>query len=148
MAISTFQSYLMIGSGSGSSITWTNPVPVKESPDLGAAPEPIEVTTQSDPARTFIPGIENTEQKTYVANYDPVQYDTLKAMEGSPIPLAHWYGASYANGVYTPDGHNGKFVGEGYLNVFANGGGINDPVNMTITLSLTKNFVKETTPSA
>ena len=36
MAISTFQSYLMIGSGSGTSITWSNPVPVKESPDLGA----------------------------------------------------------------------------------------------------------------
>lgn len=147
MAISTFQSYLMYATGSGTPSTWLNMCPVKETPDLGAAPEPVEVTTLSDPARCFIPGIENTDQKPYVANYDKNQYDTIKALKGQEINLAHWYGASYANGVYTPDGSEGKFVGKGYVDVYANGGGVNEPVNMTITLTMTQNFVKETSAS-
>ena len=148
MAISTFQSYLMYSTASGTPSSWTNLFPVKETPDLGAAPEPIEVTTLSDPARCFIPGIENTDQKTYVANYDPFVYDAIKALKGQEIHLAHWYGASYSDGVYEPDGSDGKFVGKGYVDVFVNGGGVNEPVNMTITLTMTQNFVKEASTSA
>lgn len=142
MAISTFRTYLMQGTGTGTP-TWAKLVDIKDFSDLGAAPEPIETTTLSDPARTYIPGIENTEQKTYTCNYTAADYDKLVALKGTEQDIAIWFGATEANGVYTPDGSLGKFVGKGYVDVYVNGGGVNEPVNMTVTLTMTKNFVKE-----
>lgn len=142
MAISTFRTYLMQGTGTGT-LTWAKLVDIKDFSDLGAAPEPIETTTLSDPARTYIPGIENTEQKTYTCNYTAADYETLVALKGTEQNIAIWFGATESNGVYTPDGSLGKFVGKGYVDVYVNGGGVNEPVNMTVTLTMTKNFVKE-----
>ena len=136
----------MKGTGSGS-ITWAKLVDIKDFSDLGAAPEPIETTTLSDPARTYIPGIENTEQKTFTCNYDAAAYDTIYALKDTECDLAVWFGASESGGVYTPTGSYGKFVGKGYVSVFVNGGGVNEPVNMTVTLTMTKNFVKDATIS-
>ena len=140
-AINTFRAYLMKGTGTGTP-TWSKLVDIKDFPDLGAAPEPLETTTTSDPARTYIPGIENTEQKTFTCNYNPTDYATLAALKDTEIDVAMWFGASEAGGVYTPDGNMGKFVGKGYIDVFVAGGGINEVVNMTVTLTMTKNFVK------
>jgi hypothetical protein len=44
----------------------------------------------------------------------------------------------------TPDGSAGKFEGKGYIDVFVAGAGVNEVVNMTVTLTMTQNFVKET----
>ena len=106
------------------------------------APEPLETTTLSDFARTFIPGIENTDQKTFTCNYTSADYTTLMGLKGAVQDVAVWLGASYSGGIYTPDGSDGKFVGKGYIDVYVNGGGVNEVVNMTITLSMTQNFVK------
>ena len=140
-AINTFRTYLMQGTGSGT-LTWAKIVDIKDFSDLGAAPEPIETTTLSDPARTYIPGIENTEQKTFTCNYNATDYATVVALKGQELNLAVWFGASESGGVYTPDGTLGKFEGKGYLDVYVNGGGVNEPVNMTVTATMTKNFVK------
>lgn len=141
MAISTFMTYLMLGSGTGT-ITWSNLCPIKDFPDLGAAPEPIEVTSLSDYARAYIEGIENSEQKAFTCNYDPTVYATVQGMKGTEKDIAVWFGASENDNVYTPDGSRGKFEGKGYLSVYINGGGVNEPVNMTITATMTKGFVK------
>ena len=141
-AINTFQTYLMKGTGTNS-LTWSKIVDIKDFPDLGGPPEQIEVTTLSDPTRVFIPGIENIDQKSFTANYNSTDFATVKALEGTELNLGIWFGASETGGVYTPDGSMGKFSGKGYLNVYVNGGGVNDPVNMTITATMTKNFVKD-----
>ena len=75
MAISTYQSYFMKGTGTGT-LTWAKLFDFKTDPDLGAAPEQLETTTQSDPAHTYIPGLEANEQKNYTLNYDsdPVRH--------------------------------------------------------------------------
>lgn len=132
----------MQGTGTGT-LTWSKLVDIKDFPDLGAAPEPLETTTTSDPFRTYIPGIENTDQKTYTCNFTPEAYDTLVALKGQEINVGMWFGASYSGGVYTPDGSVAKFSGKGYVDVFVNGGGINEVVNMTVTLTMTQNFVKD-----
>lgn len=142
-AISSFKAYLMQGTGT-STLTWTKLVDIKDFPDLGAAPEPLETTTTSDQARTYIPGIENTEQKTFTCNYNETDYATLIALKGQEINVGMWFGATESNGVYTPDGSNGKFTGKGYVDVFVAGAGVNEVVNMTVTLTMTQNFVKET----
>ena len=63
-------------------------------------------------------------------------------MKGTEKDIAVWFGASENDNVYTPDGSRGKFEGKGYLSVYINGGGVNEPVNMTITATMTKGFVK------
>lgn len=141
-AISSFQAYLMQGTGTGT-LTWSKLVDIKDFPDLGAAPEPLETTTTSDPARTYIPGIENTEQKTFTCNYNPTDYGTLSALKGQEINVGMWFGGTMSGSVYTPDGSMGKFSGKGYVDVFVAGGGVNEVVNMTVTLTMTQNFVKE-----
>lgn len=141
MAISSYKAFLMKGTGTGT-MTWEKLVDIKDFPDLGAAPEPIETTTLSDPARTYIPGIENTEQKTFTCNYTSTDYATLVALKGTEQNVAIWFGGTEAAGVATPDGSAGKFEGKGYIDVFVAGAGVNEVVNMTVTLTMTKNFVK------
>ena len=131
----------MQGTGTGN-LTWAKLVDIKDFPDLGAAPEPIETTTLSDFARTYIPGIENTEQKTFTCNYTATDYATLAALKGTEVNVAIWFGGTESQGVVTPDGSAGKFEGKGYIDVFVAGAGVNEVVNMTVTLTMTQNFVK------
>lgn len=140
MAISTYQTYLMYGTGTGT-IAWTKLYDIKDVPDLVGLPEQIEVTTLSDPEREYIPGIRDNEQKTFTANYDAAGYDTLVALEGQELDLAVWFGAD-SDGV-TPDGHDGKFVGKGYVNIGKPGGGVNEAHDMQIVCTMTKGFTKE-----
>ena len=143
MAISTYQSYFMKGTGTGTStLTWAKLFDFKTDPDLGAAPEQLETTTQSDPAHTYIPGLEANEQKNYTLNYDATVYDSIKALKGQELDVAEWFGANSSG---EPDGHNGKFVGKGYLDVYVNGGDANTVRNMTVVLTMSQLFVKATT---
>ena len=144
MAISSYKAFLMIGTGSGT-LSWSKLVDIKDFGDLGAAPEPLETTTLSDFGRTFIPGIENNEQKTFTANYDATDYATVAGYKGQEVNVAVWFGGTENQGVVTPTGSEGKFEGKGYINVFVAGAGVNEVVNMTITISMTKNFVKAST---
>ena len=131
----------MQGTGT-TTLTWAKLVDIKDFPDLGAAPEPIETTTLSDFARTYIPGIENTEQKTFTCNYTATDYATLAALKGTEVNVAIWFGGTESQGVVMPDGSAGKFEGKGYIDVFVAGAGVNEVVNMTVTLTMTQNFVK------
>ena len=143
MAISTYQSYFMKGTGTGTSpLTWAKLFDFKTDPDLGAAPEQLETTTQSDPAHTYIPGLEANEQKNYTLNYDSTLFDTIKALKGQELNVAEWFGADSSG---SPDGHNGKFVGKGYLDIYVNGGDANTVRNMTVVLTMSQLFVKATT---
>ena len=143
MAISTYQSYFMQGTGTGTTtLTWAKLFDFKTDPDLGAAPEQLETTTQSDPAHTYIPGLEANEQKNYTLNYDSTLFDTIKALKGQELNVAEWFGANSSG---EPDGHNGKFVGKGYLDVYVNGGDANTVRNMTVVLTMSQLFVKATT---
>lgn len=134
MAISTFQTYLMHGTGTGS-ITYKKLIDINSFPDLGGAPETIDITTLSDRMRRYILGIQNTEMMSFECNYDSAKYEEIKALRGETnIPFAVWFGSSDADGV-TPDGHNGKFEFKGALDIYVSGGGVNEPVKMTISIA-------------
>lgn len=141
-AISTYKTFLMKGTGTGT-LTYAKLVDIKEFPDLGGAPETIDVTTLSDGSRRYIPGIKGQESMTFTANYDATDYATLKALEGSETHLGVWFGATVSDGVATPTGSDGKFTFDGYVSVFVNGGSVNEPVNMTITVMPTSEVIKE-----
>lgn len=132
MAISTYKIFLMM-QGSGS--TYEKLVDIKDFPDLGGAPEMLETTTLSDKMQTYIPGIQSLDALEFTANYTKTDFDTLKALEGQNKKFAVWMGATESGGNLTPTGSDGKFEFEGQLSVFPVGGGVNEVVDMTITIA-------------
>lgn len=140
-AISSFQANLMKGTGTGT-ITWSRLVEIKDFPDLIGQPDALEKTTTADPQRTYIEGILGNDQKTFTCNYNPTDFAAIEALEGQIVDLAVWFGATKSGTTYTPDGSQGKFVGKGYVRAGIPGKGINEVVDMTVTVTLTEGFVK------
>lgn len=132
MAISTYKIFLMM-KGEGS--TYTKLVDIKDFPDLGGAPEMLETTTLSDKMQTYIPGIQSIDALEFTANYTKTDYTKLKALEGQDKEFAVWFGATDSGTTLTPDGSDGKFAFNGQLSVFPVGGGVNEVVDMTITIA-------------
>ena len=133
MAISTYKIFLMMMQGSGS--TYAKLVDIKDFPDLGGAPEMLETTTLSDKMQTYIPGIQSLDALEFTANYTKTDFDKLRALEGQTKKFAVWMGATESGGTLTPSGSDGKFEFEGQLSVFPVGGGVNEVVDMTITIA-------------
>lgn len=128
--ISTYKTFLMKKGNSD----YAKLVDIKEYPDLFGEPESLDVTTLSDGARKYIPGIKEQDPLKFVCNYLKTDFDTLAALEGTEYEFAVWFGASVSGGVATPTGDDGKYEFKGYLTVSINGGGVNEPVDMTITI--------------
>ena len=133
MATSTFMTFLMHKSSSGNA--YEKLLDIKEFPDLGGAPEMLDTTTLSDGARTYIPGIQETESLQFTTNYDPSDFTALKALENKDEDYAVWFGGTESGGTVTPDGSKGKFSFKGALSVFVSGGGVNEVRNMTVTIA-------------
>ena len=132
MAISTYKVFLM-KSEDGSE--YENLIPIKDFPDLGGAPEMLETTTLSDSMQTYIPGIQSLDALEFSANYTKADFDSLKALEGTEMYFAVWFGGTVSGNAVTPTGADGKFEFKGQLSVFPVGGGVNEVVGMTITIA-------------
>ena len=133
MAISTYKVYLMKKDDTGD--TWAKLVDIKEFPDLGGEPEMLETTTLSDKIQTYLAGIQSLDGLPFTANYTLADFKKLKALEGKSASYAVWCGGTESAGTVTPDGSNGKFSFDGELSVYPVGAGVNEVVNMTITIA-------------
>lgn len=131
MAISTYKSFLMVKNADA----WEKLVDIKSFPDLGGEPELLETTTLSDPMTTNILGIQALDALAFECNYTKEDYTKVKAMEGEEKDFAVWLGGTETGGVATPTGEDGKFEFGGQLSVYVNGGGVNEVVNMTISIA-------------
>lgn len=131
MAISTYKVFLMMKESSA----YDKLVDIKDFPDMGGAPEMLETTTLSDKMQTYIPGIQSTDALEFTANYTKADFDKLKALEGVEKQFAVWFGGTETAGTLTPSGSDGKFEFKGQLSVFPVGGGVNEVVDMTITIA-------------
>lgn len=131
MAISTYKIFLM----KKSSPAYEKLINIKDFPDLGGAPEMLETTTLSDNMQTYIPGIQSLDALEFTANYTKEDFTKLKALEGQKIELAVWFGGTGEGASLTPTGSDGKFEFTGQLSVFPVGGGVNEVVDMTITIA-------------
>lgn len=134
MAISTYKIFLMM-KGTGDSAAYEKLLDIKDFPDLGGAPEMLETTTLSDKMQTYIPGIQSLDALEFTANYTKSDYEKLKALEGSEHEFAVWFGGTESAGVLTPTGSDGKFEFKGQLSAFPVGGGVNEVVDMTVTIA-------------
>lgn len=131
MASTTCSTFLMKGTGT-ETISYDKLVDIKDFPDLGGAPELVDITTLSDKSKRSLSGIQETDALEFKANYDATDYTTLKALEGAKTPYAVWFGEDSSG---DPDGHDGKFEFEGTLSVFVTGGGVNEAREMTISIA-------------
>lgn len=133
MAISTYKVFLM---KSADGENWEKLIDIKEFPDLGGAPERLQTTTLSDKAHTYIAGIQDTEDLTFICNYDVTDYAAVSAFDdgSSDHWWAVWLGGSDATPP-APEGNEGKFKFKGSLSCHPNGGGVNEVIDMTVTLT-------------
>ena len=136
MAISTYKSFLMYAIQEDENIVkWEKLIDIKSFPDLGGAPELLETTTLSDPMTTNILGIQSLDALEFECNYTLDDYTRLKAMEGSDMTFAVWLGGTDGATGAVPSGEDGKFIFGGQLSVYVNGGGVNEVVNMTVSIA-------------
>lgn len=131
MAISTYKIFLMQKNVEA----WEKLIDIKEFPDLGGTPEMLETTTLSDKMQTYIPGIQSIDALEFTSNYTLEEYKKLKVLEGKDKEYAVWFGGTEAGDTVTPTGSDGKFKFNGQLSVFPVGGGVNEVVDMTITIA-------------
>lgn len=131
MAISTYKIFLM----QKKSTAWEKLIDIKEFPDLGGTPEMLETTTLSDKMQTYIPGIQSLDALEFTSNYTLEEYKKLKALEGIDNEYAVWFGGTEVSDTVIPTGSDGKFKFNGQLSVFPVGGGVNEVVDMTITIA-------------
>lgn len=131
--ISTYQTYLMYRTTSAGS--YDKLIDITSFPDLIPPKERIEITSLSDYMRVYINGIGDTAEQTYGANYTPENYQAITALEGHQYDYALWFGASGTQGNEVPDGHLGKFEWTGDISAGINGGGVNEAVGMSITVT-------------
>ena len=131
MAISTYKSFLMHKNAE----KWEKLIDIKSFPDLGGTPDLLETTTLSDSMTTNIMGIQSLDALEFECNYTLADYMKLKELEGETGSYAVWLGGTATAGTATPTGTDGKFEFEGQLSVYVNGGGVNEVVNMTVSIA-------------
>lgn len=133
MAISTYKVFLMKKGTTGD--TYEKLIDIKEFPDLGGAPEMLETTTCSDPAQTYIKGIQSQDALEFTANYTKEDYDKLSKLSGVETDYSVWFGGTETAGKATPTGTDGKYDFKGDLSVYITGGGTNEVVSMTVSIA-------------
>ena len=131
MAISTYKTFLMMKKDT----SYEKLIDIKDFPDLGGSPEMLETTTLSDKMQTYIPGIQSLDALEFTANYTKEDFTKLKALEGLEHEFAVWFGGTEEANVLTPTGTDGKFQFKGQLSAFPVGGGVNEVVDMTVTIA-------------
>ena len=110
-------------------------IDIKEFPDLGGDPEMLETTTLSDKMQTYIAGIQSLDALAFTANYTLADYKKLVALAGKTDSYAVWFGGEETGGTLTPNGSDGKFKFDGQLTAYATGGGVNEVVDLNISIA-------------
>lgn len=125
MAVSTSGTYLMY-KATGAATSYTKLCDIIDYPDLGGTPSKLDTTDLSAKKfKTSILGLQETPDLTFTANYDKTVYATLAALKGS-YPFELQFGT---------DGADGKYDWTGKIQVYVNGGGVDEVRKMTIVLS-------------
>lgn len=131
MAISTYKVFLMYKKDAA----YEKLIDIKDFPDLGGTPEMLETTTLSDRMQTYIPGVQSLDGLSFTANYTKEDFQKVYALEGQELDFAVWFGGTESAGVVTPTGTDGKFAFKGKLSAYPVGGGVNEVIDMGITIA-------------
>ena len=130
--ISTYKTYLM---HSTNGTLYTKFIDISAFPDLGSEPDTIDVTTLSDNMRKYILGIQDTGSLAFESFYTPERYQKCREIVGEQHHFAIWLGADGEGDSATPTGEDGRFTFMGELGAWLTGGGVNEPVGMSLTIA-------------
>ena len=129
MATNTSNTYLM--ESTDGKTAYSKLVDIINYPDMGGAPETIDVTTLSDAQKCGILGIQDTKSMEFDILYDPTTFAKLKAKENKTLHLSLWLGANVSG---APDGNLGKFSFDGMISTYLTGAGVNEARKAKITV--------------
>lgn len=107
----------------------TDSIDIIDFPDLGGAPENIDVTTLTDTKQVGIKGIDSSGALVFTANYTKIDYNTVKTAAST----AKYYSLVLGSG--------DKFTWQGSHSVYVTGAGVNEPVQMKIVIAPITQFV-------
>lgn len=132
MAILSNKAYLMRKANGGSS--FSKLLDITSIPDLGGAPDQIDVTTLSDMQTRNINGIQSVSALEFGAWYDKDVYASLQTIAEADLSKTQdeldtyqvWFGDNGAHGV---------FEWQGKLSVYVGSVESNAAVPMTVTIS-------------
>ena len=146
MAISTYKVFLMKKADNGEQ--WSKLIDIKEFPDLGGEPEMLQTTTLGDKAHTYIEGIQSMDALTFTTNL----YFGDETTKGSFLYIKKTYDSTSDSHDFAIDfvkdptgtGKAGEAEGgtvllrakwTGQLSIWVNGGGVDEVVSCTISIS-------------
>ena len=133
MAMNTYKTFLLQGTGTGSSLTYAEICPIKDYPDFLNDINTIDVTNLQNAMHTYILGLADTGgDMAFTANYSKSDYSAIKALENTPQYLAIYFGGTESQGTVTPSGDDGKWTFQGYVKVGIVGKGVDEAREMTI----------------
>ncbi len=135
-ALSTIYTFLMKKKDSGSD--YEKVVDIKSYPDMGGEPNMLETTHLSTDTETFIPGVKRVGGGLeFTCNYNPTDYAVVVGLEGEEKSYALYSGGTKDNttGVVTPTGSEGKWTFKGQASVKLSGGGVDDVMEMVVTIA-------------
>ena len=95
-------------------------------PDLGGAPELIEITDLDDDTQRFLLGVQSLGILEFTANYVEANYDSVNSTARTP---------GYYSLEFGTDGADGKFTWQGQHVVYVTGGSVNTPREMKIAIA-------------
>ena len=134
MAISTQGVTLKWGSTSSGV---GNVIDIKDFPDLGGAPEILEITTLSDDIQTYIMGIQGSGMMEFTCNYTKEDFDEVMKDANKEL----YYALEFGDG-----GDEGIFEWQGQHTAWVVGAGVNAVTEFKIGIApSTKPKLKTTT---
>ena len=137
-ASTTIHTYLGYADTTGAisaDTAFTKLVSIKDFPDLGGAPDQVEITDLDDDVQKFLLGVQSMSALEFTANYVPANYDKLTGA-GTGNTTNHTDGTIRKYCVaFGENGEYGVFSWEGQLSVWVVGGGVNAAREMRISIS-------------
>lgn len=139
MAITTENTFLCTWAGTTTPTGYTKLVDIKEFPDLGKAPNTVDVTTLTDHQRMYLLGLKDPGILEFTCNYDATDYATLAALSGEQ-KLAVVFGTLGSENAVTAT--NGAFYFKGLLTNWVKGAGVEAPVDMGVAIAVSTEIKK------
>ena len=93
----------------------------------------METTTLCDAQQTYISGIKSSDALEFTANYTDEDFEKVLDTAGKPMYYALEFGE---------DGADGVFQWQGEHSVWVTGGGVNEVVEMQISIAPSTEIVK------
>lgn len=115
MAISSYN--VVLKTSSTATGTYAELVAVKDFPDLGSAPDTIEVTTLRDKMKQYIQGLQDTGSFEFTYNYTNAEFKKVKKLDDN---ARHFFELDFGN---DGAGSEGSFFFSGQVSTYVSGTG-------------------------